>query len=120
MSKTYNLRKALQTHLTSLCDKSFFEINNSDKETYPYLVWDLSDIGQNYQLELNIYDYGLSSRVVDELTDTIESYFKRFYHKDSEQVFWTVKNERNKIEEEDKQIRRRRLLIDLYYIGKEE
>lgn len=119
VSKTYDLRIALQTELKNLCANCYFEENSDKPFKYPYLVYEIEDIGSNYQLEINVFDYSKSSKAVEDLTDLIESHFKNFIYRDANQVFRTFKNTRNTIKEDDKSIRRRRLLIDLYYNGRE-
>lgn len=118
--KTYLLRIVLQKQLKEICNNVYFERNNEKKIVYPYIVWDLSGMAGNYQTEINIYDKGLSSKQVENLADSVEKHFKRFYHKDQNQVFWTISNTRNKVDEDNKEIRRRRILIDIYHYGKDE
>lgn len=118
VSKTINLRKALQSELKKVHPSIYYE-NAPDTATYPYIVYDLEQVGEQYQLEMNVYDKGTSTAKVETLADAIESYFLRYIYRDELQIFTTYINTRNNVQEEDKTIKRRRLLFDLNYLWKE-
>ncbi|MEG1929351.1 MAG: hypothetical protein RR090_12175 [Niameybacter sp.] len=118
MSKTVNLRTVLQAELEKVHKNTYHE-DAPSTTTYPYMVYELESIQDNFQLEINVYDKGTSTQQVEVLADAIEAHFKRFIWRDDEQIFTTYKNTRNNMQEEDKTIKRRRLLFDVYYHGKD-
>lgn len=117
VSKTLNLRKALQKELKTITENVFYEeaINGA---SYPYVVYELEGIQENYQLEVNVYDKGTSTSRVETLADDIATHFGRYIYRDEEQSFTTYINTRNIVREEDNTLKRRRLLIDIKYFGK--
>lgn len=118
MSKTINLRKALQADLKQVIENVYYE-DVPDTTTYPYIVYVLDRIQENYQLEMNIYDKSDSTLTVESIVDSVESLFERYICSDETQVFTTYLNARNSISEEDKSIKRRRLLFNINYFGME-
>lgn len=118
VSKTTDLRSALQGELKKVHTNVYYE-NVPDKATYPYIVYELEQIGEQYQLEINVYDKGSSTVAIETLADEIAAYFLRYIYKDDKQIFTTYINVRNNVQEENKTIKRRRLLFDLNYLWKE-
>lgn len=118
VSKMIHLRTVLQSELEKTHKNAYYEEAPEDT-TYPYMVYELESIQDNFTLEINVYDKGTSTGNVEMLADAIEAHFKRFIWRDKEQIFTTYKNTRNNVQEEDKTIKRRRLLFDVYYHGKE-
>ena len=65
------------------------------------------------QLEVNILDYGTKTRVVDTLSDTLQDKLNKYYFINDKIQFATYKRNRNTVQEEDKKVRRRRMLFEI-------
>ena len=118
MSKTRDLKTKIKEVINLSCPSVYDEIA-PDKVTFPYVIFNIESIRaydmENYQLEVNCYDYGTNPANVDELADSIENSLKAYTYINEFMQFRTFLNTRNSIMEEDKKIRRKRLLFDLYY-----
>ena len=77
ITRTNDLKKLIQTKLKTLTTNVFFE-RATDDALYPHVVFefrtiDLGDLSrQDYILDVDVWDKGTSSTVVDELCDKIE------------------------------------------------
>jgi hypothetical protein len=116
--KTWTLRVELQRLFKTLTTNVYYE-GNQDPGAYPRIVFELSEVSYNsgktlYQLEVNIIDYGTSTRVVEDLADTVQSALNKYYFINSEIQFSVYRGLRQKVEEEDKLIVRRRLLFEIH------
>lgn len=117
MSKTIALRTELQRLFKTLTSNVHYDIA-PDTAPYPYLVYELSELTFDYgktliELEVNILDYGSSSSAVEILADTLQETLNKYYFINDEIQFTIYKASRNKIEEEDKKIIRRRLTFEI-------
>lgn len=115
--KTWTLRTELQRLFKTLTTNVYYE-GNQDPAVYPRLIYDLSEVsyisGKTlYQLEINIIDHGTSTRVAEDLADTVQSALNKYYFINSEIQFSVYRGLRQKVEEEDKLIIRRRLLFEI-------
>ena len=115
--RTWTLRTELQRLLKTLTTNVYYE-GNQDPAVYPRLVFDLSEVSYEYgktlyQLEINIIDYGTSTRVVEDLADNVQSALNKYYFIDNEIQFAVYRGLRQKVEEDDKLIIRRRLLFEI-------
>jgi hypothetical protein len=116
--KTWTLRVELQRLFKTLTTNVYYE-GNQDPAVYPRLVFENSEVSYSdgktlYQLEVNIIDYGTSTRVVEDLADTVQSTLNNYYFINSEIQFVVYKGLRQKVEEDDKSIIRRRLLFEIH------
>lgn len=118
MSKTLELRKALLSEIKKTHSNCYYELV-PEGATFPYIVFELENVGEQYQVELNVYDKNTSTIQIETLADTLEKYFYRYIYRDDVQVFAMYLNTRNNVQEEDKAIKRRRLLFDLKHFGKD-
>jgi hypothetical protein len=118
VSKTTDL-KARTTAILKTVNTSVYDELAPDGREFPYIVFSLESVmagsRENYSLEINCYDYGTDPARVDGLADSIESLLKDYSYISEQMQFRTFLNTRNSIQEEDKKIRRKRLLFDLYY-----
>lgn len=118
MGKTKDLKTKIKDVLKLSCGKVYDEMA-PEKASFPYVVFSIESIRaydrENYQLEVNCYDYGTDPAAVDDLADNIENTLKAYTYINEIMQFRTFLNTRNSIQEEDKKIRRKRLLFDLYY-----
>lgn len=118
MAKTWTLRVELQKIFKSLTTKVYYEgLQESGK--YLYLVYELSEVSYDsgktlYQLEVNIFDYGTDTRIVEDLADTIQSTLSKYYFINDEIQFAVYRGSRQKVSEDDKLIIRRRLLFEIH------
>lgn len=125
MSKTLELRKQLQIIFKTITDNIHYEIA-PDNSPYPYLVYELSELTYNYgkavmQLEVNILDYGTSTSVVETLSDTLQDTLHKLYFINDKIQYSVYRRNRNTVQEEDKKIKRRRLIFEIQlYESKEE
>jgi len=115
--KTWTLRVELKKIFKTLTTNVYYE-GNQDPAVYPRLIYDLSEVSYDsgktlYQLEVNIIDYGTSTRLVEDLADIVQSALNKHYFINSEIQFVVYKGARQKVEEDDKLIIRRRLLFEI-------
>jgi len=115
--KTWTLRVELQRLFETLTPKVYYE-ENQDPAVYPRLVFELSEVSYDfgktlYQLEVNVIDHGTSTRAVEDLADTVQTVLNKYYFINTEVQFVIYKSIRQKVEEEDKLIIRRRLLFEI-------
>lgn len=117
MSRTIELRGELQRIFKTVTPNVHNELR-FDYDDYPYLVYELRELDYNYgksllQLEVNILDYGTKTRVVDTLSDTLQDKLNKYYFINDKIQFATYKRNRNTVQEEDKKVRRRRMLFEI-------
>ncbi len=118
MSKTWALRVELQKIFKVLTNNVFYE-GNQDFNIYPRLVYELSEVSYNsgkilYQLEVNIFEHGTSTKAVDDLADSLQNTLNKHYFINNEIQFAVYRGLRQKVEEKDKSIIRRRLLFEIH------
>lgn len=116
--KTWALRVELQRLLKTLTTNVYYE-GNQDPAVYPRLVFELNEVSYDsgktlFQLEVNIIDYGTSTRTVEDLADTVQDALNKYYFINSEIQFSVYRGLRQKVEEDDKLIIRRRLLFEIH------
>jgi hypothetical protein len=116
--KTWTLRTEIQRLFKTLTTNVYYE-GNQDPAVYPRLVFELNEVSYDsgktlFQLEVNVIDYGTSTRVVEDLADTVQSVLNKYYFINSEIQFRVYRGLRQKVEEDDKQIIRRRLLFEIH------
>ena len=118
MSKTTDLKARITAILKTLCSRVYDELAPDSRE-FPYIVFCLESVmagcRENYSLEINCYDYGTDPARADGLADSIENLLKDYTYISDLMQFRTFLNNRSSIHEEDKKIKRKRLLFDLYY-----
>jgi len=115
--KTWTLRVELKKIFKTLTTNVYYE-GNQDPAVYPRLVFENSEVSSSdsktlIQLEVNIFDYGTSTRVIEDLADTVQATLNKYYFINSEIQFVVYKGLRQKVEEDDKLIIRRRLLFEI-------
>lgn len=115
--KTWTLRVELQRLLKTLTTNVYYE-GNQDSAVYPRLVFELSEVSYDYgktlyQLEINIIDYGTSTRVVEDMADNVQSTLNKYYFINNEIQFSVYRGLRQTVREDDKLIIRRRLLFEI-------
>lgn len=118
MSKTWTLRVELQRLFKTLTTKVYYE-GNQDPAVYPRLVYELNEVFYDsgktlYQLEVNIFEHGTSTRTVEDLADNLQKILNKYYFINDEIQFAVYRGSRQKIEEDDKLTIRRRLLFEIH------
>lgn len=117
MSKTIELRKVLTSLFETLIDEVHYDTVDDDAP-YPHLQFEARETlyrdGKTIiDLEVNIFDYGTSSRVVEGLADDLQDLLHKYHFINDKIQFTCYKSTRNIVEEEDKKIRRRRLTFEI-------
>ncbi|WP_313413139.1 hypothetical protein [Sedimentibacter sp.] len=116
--KTWALRVELQKIFKTLTVNVYYE-GNQEPDVYPRIVYELSEVSYDagktlYQLEINVIDYGTSTRIVEDLADNIQATLNKYYFNNDEIQFAVYRGLRQKVEEDDKLIIRRRLLFEIH------
>jgi hypothetical protein len=117
MSKTTELRKILNGLFETLITEVHYDTVDDDAP-YPHLQYEVREILYNdgktvIDLEINIFDYGTGSRVIEELADDLQDLLHKYHFINDKIQFTCYKSTRNIVEEEDKKIRRRRLTFEI-------
>lgn len=117
--KTKIIREKIRTLLltTGCNDVSVPPRTNTDN--YPYITFEIHEIANSYgetigQVEVNCVGKGLSADI-DDLADEVQQLLHEYFYIDTTVAFRLFKSNRNIVEEEDKEIIRRRILFDLYF-----
>lgn len=120
-SNTNELRKRLKTILKDVCTTYYQE--GAAVRKYPYIVFDLSEINTSagktlYKVEVNCISQ--NNTEAEQLSDLIQDIFDEYSYLDDKMAFYTYKGTRNTVYEENKSIKRRRLLFELHYYSRED
>jgi len=115
--KTWSLRTELQRLFKTLTTNVYYE-GNQDPAIYPRLVFELSEVSYDsgktlYQLEVNVIEHGTGTKNAEDLADKVQSALNKYYFINSEIQFTCYKGARQTIQEDDKQIIRRRLTFEI-------
>lgn len=119
---TNEIKLQITKMLEGKCKNVFFE--TAETEIFPYVVYEIEQSQEeegkiSCTLEVNCIDKGTSVNV-EKLADEIQEMFSEFRFENEKISFYTYKDKRQTIQEEDKKIRRRRLLFELNWYSKEE
>lgn len=118
MSKTVALRKAISERLKTACPRVYY--GQADKSTArPYVVYTVETVAteddmETMELEANVMDYGADTEPCETIADEVERLFDKWYYLDEEIQFSTYEDRRQPVQEEDRQIIRRRILIEIH------
>ena len=112
--RTNDLKKLVQTQLKTVATNVYYEVAD-DKAVYPHLVFsfrrlDLNDLSrQDYILQVDVWDRGDKTQVVDDLADGVENLLqaKNLPQTDILPTFYLI--DRKMVEDEDKMIRHRQI-----------
>lgn len=115
---TKTIREKLRTILLTTGCNEVYSTRRTNTDTYPYITFDITELSDMYgttkaQVEVNCVSRGKSAEV-DDLADDVQTLLHNYYYIDSTGCFRTYKNSRSTVEEEDKNIVRRRILFDLH------
>lgn len=118
MSKTVALRKAISERMKTACPRVYY--GQADKNTArPYVVYTVETVAteddmETMELEANVMDYGADTEPCETIADEVERLFDKWYYLDEEIQFSTYKDRRQPVQEEDRKIIRRRILIEIH------
>lgn len=121
MNKTLALRTVVVDLLTSVMPSGSKAYYQQAQKEHPqmYAVYTLDMIDNTderitYELEINVMDYGTDTAAVEDLADMIQTLFnKKVVINDDIGVYFYA-DRRNVVEEEDRNILRRRLTFSTY------
>ena len=121
MTNTIALRTAVVSLLGTVMPEGSKIYYQQAQETTPkiYAVYTLDMIDTTderilYELEINVMDYGTDTSTIETLADSIQALFnKRVVINDDVGVYFFA-DRRNAVEEEDRNILRRRLTFSTY------
>lgn len=115
---TKTIRTQIRTLLLLTGCTEIYSSRRTNTDTYPYITFDITEFSDMYgttkgQVEVNCVGRGKSADM-DDLADEVQSLLHNYQYFDSTVSFRLYKNARTTIEEEDKNIVRRRILFDLH------
>lgn len=116
------LRKQIQSILKTICNNVYYE---NGIKSYPYVVFEITELTydagkHSCQLEINVINKGTDTTIVEQIADDIQKLLDSIVYSTPNLQFRVFKGARKIVREEDKQIKRRRLLFELYYYMKGE
>lgn len=117
-NKTEELRKALRASMLSVTDRVYFG-QAPDNATYPYIVFDLSELihqdGKTLmEMEVNVLDYGTVTTTAENIADEMQALLDRADYINAFIQYSIYRGLRQPVEEEDKQLIRRRLTFEIH------
>lgn len=121
MSRTNDLRNVIQSILKTVCENTYFEVA-STSAMYPHIVYSYSDINSDsgsrhdMTVEIDIWDKGTDSAVIENLADRVEDLFNGVNDPQTNILPTFFLIDRKSIPDEDKKIKHRlvRVLVQNY------
>ena len=121
MNKTLALRTVVVEQLTAVMptgSKVYYQTAQKDHpQIYAVYLLDqmmLEDDRYAYELEINVMDYGTDTSTLEDLADSIQAAFDKLVVLTSDIGVHFYTDRRNTVEEEDRNILRRRLTFSTY------
>ncbi|MCI8336973.1 MAG: hypothetical protein HFI72_07465 [Peptococcaceae bacterium] len=123
-TNTKELRIQLKKLLETLCSRVYFN-QTEFPIAYPYCIFSLisllDDYGKrSYQLEINLIDLGKSTEKIEEIADEMQDLLDHYNFSNQLISFFSYMGQRNVVSEANKEIKRVRLLFNLYVYSREE
>lgn len=119
--KTLSLRKVVVAKLTDIMPSGSKVYYQQAQDDHPkvYAVYtvemvDLSDGRNAYEVEVNVMDYGTDTATIENLADNIQAGFNELVVINNYIGVYFYADRRNAVEEEDRNILRRRLTFSAY------
>lgn len=121
MKKTYALRTVIVEKLTEVMpqgSKTYYQQAQNDHPKI-YAVYtidqiDLTDGRNSYEVEINVMDYGADTATIENLADDIQAKFDGLIEINENLGVYFYAERRNSVEEEDRNVLRRRLTFSAY------
>ena len=117
-SKTIELRKDIQALLKTVTAQTFYR-RATDTALYPYVVYTIEDIFGAKMLKVDIWDKDSSTLRIETIADSIETLKDEIIKSENHTVILYYNEDRQWVDDEDKQIQRINLSFELRYYGKE-
>ena len=121
-SNTNAMRKQIRSEILQFCSNVNYR-KIPQPITYPYTTFLLKELqtadGQT-QCRLEVNCVAKTAEEVETLADNIQDRFDGYSHLDDKTAFEIYRLQRDIIEEEDKEIERRRLTFELNYYKRED
>lgn len=119
MSKTTALRAVVTARLQTICPRVYYG-QADPNAARPYLVYTLEQLGQEddmhrLELEINVTDYGTDTEPVETMADEIMAAFEKWYYIDDTIQFASYPDRCQPVTEDDRNVIRRRLLIEMHF-----
>lgn len=120
ISRTEALKQFLTRELKTSCPNVCYQ-NAHSSTPFPYVVFELShrkqEVGYLYFLEVNIWDKSPTTKQVEALADALETLLDDSIYDEDTFTISIDLNTRNTIEEQNKSLKRRRLLFEMSYLN---
>lgn len=120
-SRTIALRTAVVSTLGNVMpqgSKTYFQQAQDDHPkiyaVYTIDMMDFTDGRYTYELEINVMDYGADTATIENLADSIQAAFDKLVIINDDIGVYFYTDRRNSVEEEDRNILRRRLTFSTY------
>ena len=121
LKKTLALRTVIVSKMSDvmpLDSKTYYQQAQNDHPKI-YAVYtidqiDLTDGRNSYEVEINVMDYGADTSTVEDLADGIQAKFDGLIVINSDIGVYFYAERRNSVEEDDRNILRRRLTFSAY------
>lgn len=121
-SNTNAIRKQIRTEMLEFCSSVNYR-KVPQPVTYPYTTFLLKELQTEdgkTQCRLEINCVARNAEEAEDLADNIQDKFDGYSHLDDKTAFEVYRLQRDTIEEEDKELERRRLTFELYYHKRED
>ena len=121
LSRTIALRTVVVSKLGEVMpegSKTYYQQAQNDHPqiyaVYTIDMIDLTDGRYTYEVEINVMDYGADTSTVENLADTIQAAFNTLVIINDNIGVYFYADRRNSVEEEDRNLLRRRLTFSAY------
>lgn len=120
IGKTLELRKDIQKLLKEVASNVSYK-SATEKTSFPYVVYKIKDYGEYLkQVEIDVWNKGTSTEVIENLVDDIENRLNdEIVCSDMHTIIFCNDNNRQWLEDQDKELQRINLSYTLNYYGKE-
>lgn len=113
------LREQLGKLIGAIHPRASFEGSTYDMD-YPYIVYNLPNSFANgrqeiFNLDVDVWSYGADTTELETITRQVEKGLDMYKYIDENIQFSIYKRNRLNVEDDDKQIKRRKLIFELRY-----
>lgn len=116
------LRKVLNTLLRSYHPRVYYQ-SATDQAQFPYIVYNLPNSFDNEQqevfnLDIDVWAVGADTTVIETLTGQLWKELNNYHHIDANIQFVTYRASRLTLEDDNPDIKRRKLIFELRYFDR--